>query len=124
MFENRRRAVIVVVSIVIPFLAGFVLSWYIWGRGGDKPVDYKQVLQETISYIGTLEEKNKALTGRVDSLDAELAVLRQKGQQTGSQSASTITALNQKVGALEAENQKLKGQIQSMAHEANTTCVP
>lgn len=123
MAEDRKKTVVLVVSIVVPFLVGFVLGWYIWGHNRNKPVDYKQVLMETVTYIGTIEEKNKELATKVDSLDAEVNVLRQKGQQTGAQNTNIITTLNQRVSSLEAENQKLKSQLQGLTHEANTSGV-
>jgi seryl-tRNA synthetase len=121
MAEDRKKTAVLVAGIVIPFLVGVVLGWYIWGHGRNKPVDYKQLLLETVTYISTIEEKNKALTTKVDSLDAEVNVLRQKGQATGAQSQNIITTLNQRVSSLEAENQKLKGQLQGLTSQANTS---
>jgi uncharacterized protein YlxW (UPF0749 family) len=121
MAEDRKKTVVLVVSIVIPFLVGIILGWYIWGHGRNKPVDYKQVLLETVTYISTIEEKNKELSAKVESLDAEVNVLRQKDQASGTQSQNVITTLNQRVGSLEAENQRLKSQLQALAHTASTS---
>jgi hypothetical protein len=121
MAEDRKKNIALVAGIVIPFVVGFILAYFIWGHGGNKPVDYKQLLLNTVTYIGTIEEKNKELTSKVDSLDAELNVIKQKGQQTGAQSSNTITALNQRISTLETENQRLKGQLQGLTHQATTT---
>jgi hypothetical protein len=121
MAEDKRRVVVLAAGIIIPFLVGVILGYFILAHNRNKPVDYKQVLLDAVTYVGTIEEKNKELTTKVESLDAEVNVLRQKGQQSGAQSTNTITVLNQRVSALEAENQKLRGQIQALTHEANTS---
>jgi cell division protein FtsB len=121
MAENSKRTVALVAGILIPLLVGFALGYYIWGHGRNKPVDYKQVLVDAAAYVGSMEERNKELTTKVESLDAEVSILRQKGQVSGTQSQNIITTLNQRVSALEAENHKLRDQVKGLAHQADTT---
>lgn len=120
---DRKRIILMAAAIAAPVIVGLVLGYYFWG-GEKKPLDYKQTLMDAAAYVRTLEEKNKDLSARVESLDAEVNVLRQKGQQSGTRNTNIVTALNQRVSALEAENQRLKGQIQGLTHQSDTTVGP
>ena len=120
---DRKRIILMAAAVAIPVIVGLVLGYSFWG-GEKKPLDYRQTLMDAAAYVRTLEEKNKDLATRVESLDAEVNVLRQKGQQSGTRNTNIITTLNQRVGFLEAENQRLKGQIRGLTHQADTTVGP
>lgn len=111
MAEEKKRSIIPFIAMVIPALAGLVLGYYIWGAGKHGKIDYKQVLQETVNYISSLEQKNESLTSEVGALQSEVNSLRQQGQQTSSTS-STINSLSRRVQSLESENQRLENTIQ------------
>ena len=112
MDENRKKFVKPLLVIIIPFLAGFILSWYIWGYSKARHVDYKQVLQDTITYIASIESANKNLTARVESLETEVGTLNQKGQQAID--AGMVSSLNKRIQALEGENVRLKGAVRNI----------
>ena len=114
MAEEKKRSIIPVIVVVIPALAGLVLGYYIWGAGRHAKVDYKQVLQETVNYISSLEQKNESLTSEVGALQSEVNSLKQQGQQSSSSTSDKITSLSRRVQSLEAENQRLKSTIQGI----------
>jgi cell division protein FtsB len=114
MAEEKKRSIIPIIAVAIPALAGLILGYYIWGAGRHAQVDYKQVLQETANYISSLEQKNESLTSEVGKLESEVNTLKQQGQKASSSESNTITSLSVRVQSLEAENQRLKGTIQSI----------
>ncbi len=114
MDENRKRFMKPLLMITIPFLAGFILSWYIWGYSKARHVDHKQVLQDTITYIATIESTNKNLADKVDNLETEVAALSQKGQQAGDAGAGMVSSLNRRIQSLESENVRLKSAVRNI----------
>ena len=101
--KSHVRAVIVVLLVV--FLGGLFVGYYFWGYRKQQHPDYRDMLRQTISYISALEEKNQEMTGRISTLENEVASLN---KQQGLPEESQIARLNEKVSALEKENALLK----------------
>ncbi len=109
MMEGKNKKIVILAAVIVPFLAGFLLSYYLWGFGKYKNLDHKRVLQETINYISIIENKNESLSTKLDTLETEVNSLKQREQQSPDQkTAAELAALNRKVAGLEQENLRLK----------------
>jgi predicted RNase H-like nuclease (RuvC/YqgF family) len=131
--RGRFKAVALVMLVV--FLVGMFLGYYIWGYRRQKSPDYKEMLQQTISYIGAIEEKNKELTARVGSLETEAESLKKRLDQPqgsgGSDLGRRIEALEKENAELRPiaserdgllkENQQLRQRVQSLVEELNAS---
>lgn len=106
--EGKTHVKAILSVILVIFIAGFVLGYYIWGYGTQKHSDYKDMLQQTITYITTLEEKNLELAKNVSTLENEVASLK---KQQGAPADSQVAQLTNRVAALEKENADLKAAV-------------
>jgi cell division protein FtsB len=105
MTEEKSHVRALLVILLVLFLFGLFLGYYIWGFQKQKHPDYKDMLQQTITYITTLEEKNQELAKGISSLENEVSSLK---KQQGMPENSQITKLNERVAVLEKENVDLK----------------
>ncbi len=121
MTEEKKRSYTPLILVVIPTLVGLILGYLIWGSDRHKQEDYKQNLQDTINYIATIENKNEELGAKVDSLETEVGMLRQKNQQPADDNSGMVSTLSQRVRNLEAENQRLRQQVRNLTQVTNTT---
>ena len=76
--EGKTHVKAILFVILVIFIAGFVLGYYIWGYRTQKNSDYKDMLQQTITYITTLEEKNLELAKSVSTLENEATSLKKR----------------------------------------------
>jgi cell division protein FtsB len=119
--DGKKNSFIVpLVLAVILFLAGIILGFSIWGVDRGEQVDHKQVLQDTINYIATIEHRNENLRERVGALETELAVAREQKQETVEQRTDEIASLRQQTETLREENQQLKSMVQSLTQQGDT----
>jgi hypothetical protein len=104
--KSHVKAILIVLLVI--FISGIILGYYIWGYQKQKHPDYREMLQQTITYISTIEEKNQELAKEISSLENELASLKtQQGIPVGSQAAR----LDERIAALEKENADLKAVV-------------
>jgi chromosome segregation ATPase len=105
--KSHVRAMAVV--LVVVFLVGIFMGYYIWGYRKQQHPDYKDMLKQTISYIATLEEKNQALTSKVGTLENDVLSLKKQQEISGEKSA----ALPDRMAVLEKENADLKASLKA-----------
>ena len=105
MTEEKSHVRALLVILLVLFLFGLFLGYYIWGFQKQRHPDYKDMLQQTITYITTLEEKNQELAKGISSLENEVSSLK---KQQGMPENNQITKLNERVAVLEKENVDLK----------------
>ncbi|MCU0576510.1 MAG: hypothetical protein MUD15_06765 [Desulfobacterota bacterium] len=105
--KSHVRAMAVV--LVVVFLVGIFLGYYIWGYRKQQHPDYKDMLKQTISYIATLEEKNQALTSKVGTLENDVVSLKKQQEISGEKSAG----LPDRMAVLEKENADLKASLKA-----------
>ena len=113
--EKSHVKVFSIIAIVI-FLAGLSLGYY-WAYQRQKPTDYKKMLQETITYISTLEEKNQGMAKEMSGLQNDVAALK---KQQGIPEDNQLARLNERLAVLEKENADLKstaGRNEELAQE-------
>lgn len=120
---DRTNIRAVALGALVVFLAGIALGYYVWGYRAKHNQDYKDMLRQTISYISTLEEKNRDLTERVGRLENEADSLKkQLGQphdtKTPSQD-SRVADLEKENQDLVKENEHLRKRVQSLMEELN-----
>ena len=138
MTEQKKRSMVPMVISVMLFVVGLVLGYYIWGYKESDKIDYREVLQETINYIATLEHKNKTLRTQVDELETEVSMAKQKQTTSADQREGEMENLSERIAALEKENrdlrtaiddnaqlarqnQELKEKIRALSEEMNTS---
>jgi cell division protein FtsB len=105
MTEEKSHVRALLVILLVLFLFGLFLGYYIWGFQKQRHPDYKDMLQQTITYITTLEEKNQELAKEISGLENEVSSLK---KQQGMPENNQITKLNERVAVLEKENVDLK----------------
>lgn len=108
MTEEKSHAKALLVILLVLFLSGLFLGYYLWGYRGQQHPDYKDMLQQTITYITTLEEKNQAQVKEISSFENEVASLK---KQQRAPDDSQITRLNERIAVLEKENADLKSAV-------------
>lgn len=123
MTEEKKRSYMPLILVLVPTLVGLILGYLIWGSNGHRQEDYKKNLQDTINYIATIENRNEELGSKVDSLETEVGMLRQKNQQAPDDSGM-VSTLSQRVRNLEAENQRLRQQVRNLTQVTNTGGMP
>lgn len=106
--EGKTHVKAILFVILVIFIAGIVLGYYIWGYRTQKHADYRGMLQQTITYITTLEEKNLELAKKVSTLENEVSSLK---KQQGAPADSQVAQLTNRVAALEKENADLKAAV-------------
>ncbi len=109
---NRWRAPLI--GILIIFILGLGLGYYIWEYRGNGPRDYKQVLTEVIDYIATLEHKNRGLTQRMTELGAELATVKAELAKTPQEKAVELKSLDERILELEGERSELQDEVRQL----------
>jgi chromosome segregation ATPase len=105
MEEEKSHARAIVVTLLVIFLVGLFAGYYFWGYRKQLHPDYKEMLKQTISYISTLEEKNQDLSGKLSTLENDIASLK---KQQGVPEESQMARLNERLSVLEKENADLK----------------
>ena len=105
MTEEKSHVRALLVILLVLFLFGLFLGYYIWGFQKQRHPDYKDMLQQTITYITTLEEKNQELAKEISGLENDVSSLK---KQQGMPENNQITKLNERVAVLEKENVDLK----------------
>ncbi len=105
MTEEKSHVRALLVIFLVLFLFGLFLGYYIWGFQKQRHPDYKDMLQQTITYITTLEEKNQELAKEISGLENDVSSLK---KQQGMPENNQITKLNERVAVLEKENVDLK----------------
>jgi hypothetical protein len=98
----------IIVALVI-LIAGISIGYYIWGYQRNKAPDYKEMLQQTIAYITTLEEKNQEMAKEMSALQNDVAALK---KQQGIPENNQVTRLNERLAVLEKENADLKSRAE------------
>jgi cell division protein FtsB len=104
MEEEKSHARAIVVTLLIIFLVGLFAGYYFWGYRKQLHPDYKEMLKQTISY-STLEEKNQGLSGKLSTLENDIASLK---KQQSVPEESQMARLNERLSVLEKENADLK----------------
>ncbi|MDT8272326.1 MAG: hypothetical protein RRA35_03950 [Desulfomonilia bacterium] len=137
MAEGKKKSMVPLIFPVLVFLVGLVLGYYFWGTKSTEQIDFKASLQQTITYIATLEHRNARLQDQVNSLENELALLEQKHLEVSSSGPDQVEHLTDRVNTLQRqneelratiadnlqlyeENQKLKERIDTLEHMLNT----
>jgi cell division protein FtsB len=105
MTEEKSHVRALLVIFLVLFLFGLFLGYYIWGFQKQRNPDYKEMLQQTIAYITTLEEKNQELAKGISGLENEVSSLKKQQEMPEN---NQITKLNERVAVLEKENVDLK----------------
>jgi septal ring factor EnvC (AmiA/AmiB activator) len=117
MEEEKSHTRAIVVTLLLIFLVGLFAGYYFWGYRKQQHPDYKEMLKQTISYISTLEEKNQELSGKLSTLENDIASLK---KQQGVPEESQMARLNERLSVLEKENTDLKviaGQNEALVQE-------
>lgn len=104
--ERKKTNAILIMSVII-FAIGFGLGFYIFGYHKQQTKDYKDVLREVITYIGDLENKQKALMEKNKAFEVELDMLKKGATPENAQTVS----LQAHVAALERENGMLRSSM-------------
>jgi len=132
---DRSHAKAIVGVVLVVFLVGVFVGYYIWGYRKQQHPDYKDMLRQTISYISTLEEKNEKMTATIGTLENDVSSLkRQLAAPEGDQQAriserlaalekenADLQALKAQQEALELENQQLRQRVQTLVEQVNAS---
>lgn len=134
--KTNVRAIAVI--LVVIFLGGLFVGYYFWGYRKQQHPDYKEMLRQTVSYIATLEEKNKELTSKVGALenevdslkkqqsapvDIQVANLRDRLAVMEKENADLKASVAEKEGIVQ-ENQQLRQKVQTLVEELNGSRTP
>lgn len=136
--KERTHVRAIAVILVVVFLSGVFLGYYVWGYRRQLHPDYKEMLKQTISYISTLEEKNQEMTAKIGTLENDVASLK---KQMSAPVEDQQARISERLAALEKENadlkvaksqqdalvqenQQLRQRVQSLVEELNASKGP
>ena len=108
MEEERSHVRFILVILLVIFLVGLFAGYYFWGYRKVSQPDYKDMLKQTISYISSLEEKNRGLSAQVTAMENEVDSLKKQQDTTED---NRMVRLNERLSVLEKENADLKSSV-------------
>ncbi len=108
MEEERSHVRFILVILLVIFLVGLFAGYYFWGYRKVSQPDYKDMLKQTISYISSLEEKNRGLSAQVTAMEKEVDSLKKQQDTTED---NRMVRLNERLSVLEKENADLKSSV-------------
>ncbi len=117
---KKSRFSVYLVSALVIFLAGIVAGYALWGKADSSP-DYKKTLNDVITYIATIEHKNRKLSEQIGTLEDQVEQLEAaQSAPAASSGDGQLAQLQGQLGALQQENAALKAsmsQNQAFARE-------
>lgn len=108
MTNEKKNSMIPLLLVLIVFIVGLGLGYYIWGVKRHKQVDYKEFLKQTIDYIATIEHKNLRLVEQNTALENEMALVKEQQKQTPQDVKGSIEELEATVRTLQQDNANLR----------------
>ncbi|MBN2179234.1 MAG: hypothetical protein JW743_07365 [Deltaproteobacteria bacterium] len=106
MTKERKEFLMYLAGIVVLFVAGIVIGYYVWGVEREKKPDYTKYLSKTIEYIESMEKANLVLIEKADALQEHIASMNDE--------ANDPAKLKEQIGTLTKEIEELKKKNTSM----------